>query len=592
MSETALPDCTVPVDPCPHEIQGNDLMITLSERTYRVRGWQKTLNPETLKVNLMVSKGDRFHVDSLDLYQAKARTSFIRQAGTELGVGEDTLKLDLGKVLRKVEGIQSDLLADTLGKKDTRPPMSREEREAALELLQSPDLVKRVLHDFEALGVVGEESNKLTGYLAAVSRLLDRPLALLIQSASAAGKTSLMDAVLEFMPEEDLVRYSAMTSQSVFYLGNRDLSHKVLAIAEEEGARNASYALKLLQSEGKVTMASTGKDATTGMLVTQDYTVEGPVMLFLTTTAIDLDEELLNRCLVLTVDESREQTRAIHSRQRSRETLEGFLGRQNRDRLLTLHRNAQRLLEPLAVVNPYADQLSFRDDQTRSRRDHLKYLTLIRSIALLHQHQREVKLLLHEGQELRYIEVMPSDIALANDLAQEVLGRSLDELLPQTRKLLALLCTWVTSECGRLGVPQGDLRFTRKQLRDALKWGDTQLKVHLARLVELELLLIHRGKQGRSYSYELVYQGEDADGRARMLGLIDCTQLAAPTPITRSKRSQSAGHGRGSVGHRSGDGRGHETAPEPKPLKASLPLRASDDQKGAPGVSPKSGGVR
>lgn len=338
--------------------------------------------------------------------------------------------------------------------------------------------------------------------------------------------------------------------------------------------------------------ASTGKDATTGLLVTQDYTVEGPVTLFLTTTAIDLDEELLNRCLVLTVDESREQTRAIHSRQRSRETLEGFLGRQKRDRLLTLHRNAQRLLEPLAVINPYADQLSFRDDQTRSRRDHLKYLTLIRTIALLHQHQREVKLLIHEGQELRYIEVQPSDIALANDLAQEVLGRSLDELMPQTRKLLALLCTWVTSECGRLGVSQGDFRFTRKQLRDALKWGDTQLKVHLARLVELELLLIHRGKQGRSYSYELVYQGEDADGRARMLGLIDCTQLAAPTPITRSKRSQSAGHGRGSVGHRSGDGRGGETALEPKPLKVSLPLNVSENQKGAPGVSQKSGEVR
>lgn len=592
MSEAMPAEVSPQGDPLPHEIQGNDLMITLGDRTYRVRGWQKTLNPESLKVNLMVSKGDRFHVDSLDLYQAKARTSFIRQAGNELGTGEDVLKLELGKVLRKVEGIQADLLADTLGKKDTRPPLSPEERTAALELLQTPDLLNRVLRDFEALGVVGEESNKLTGYLAAVSRLLDRPLALLIQSASAAGKTSLMDAVLELMPEEDLVRYSAMSSQSVFYLGNKDLSHKILAIAEEEGARNASYALKLLQSEGKVTMASTGKDANTGMLVTQDYTVEGPVMLFLTTTAIDLDEELLNRCLVLTVDESREQTRAIHSRQRSRETLEGFLGRQSKERLLTLHRNAQRLLEPLAVINPYADQLSFRDDQTRSRRDHLKYLTLIRSIALLHQHQREVKLLLHEGQELRYIEVMPSDIALANDLAQEVLGRSLDELLPQTRKLLGLLYAWVCDECEQACIPQSDFRFSRKRLREALRWGDTQLKVHLSRLVELELLLIHRGKQGRSYSYELIYQGEDADGRAKLLGLIECSQLAAPAPVFRGKRANQAGHGRGSVGHRSGGGRGSETTLEPKLLKASLPVVLPIDANGTSGVSQNTGEVR
>ena len=48
-------------------------------------------------------------------------------------------------------------------------------------------------------------------------------------------------------------------------------------------------------------------------------------MIFLTTTAIDLDEELLNRCLVLTVDEDREQTQAIHQMQREAQTLEGLL---------------------------------------------------------------------------------------------------------------------------------------------------------------------------------------------------------------------------------------------------------------------------
>ena len=50
-----------------------------------------------------------------------------------------------------------------------------------------------------------------------------------------------------------------------------------------------------------MTIASTGKDPMTGQLVTQEYRVEGPVMLFLTTTAIDIDEELLSRCLVLTI---------------------------------------------------------------------------------------------------------------------------------------------------------------------------------------------------------------------------------------------------------------------------------------------------
>jgi hypothetical protein len=88
--------------------------------------------------------------------------------------------------------------------------------------------------------------------------------------------------------------------------------------SRRKGASRASYALKLLQSEGELTIASDGEGPKTGKLVTREYRVEGPVMLFLTTTAIELDEELLNRCLVLTVDEEREQTRAIHRLQRQR----------------------------------------------------------------------------------------------------------------------------------------------------------------------------------------------------------------------------------------------------------------------------------
>jgi DNA primase catalytic core len=550
MAMPASPKPPAPGDDLAHEIQGKDLLLTLEERRYRVRGWEKPLNPETLKVNLMVTKGARFHVDTLDLYQAKARAAFIRQAGLELSESEDRLKLELGKVLRKVEALQADQLAQALAAKEQRPSLTQAEHAEALGLLQAPGLVDRILRDFDALGIVGEHSNKITGYLAAVSRLLDRPLALLIQSASAAGKSSLMDAVLDLLPEEDVIRYSAMSGQSLFYMGDRALQHKVLAIAEEEGARQAGYALKLLQSEGRVTMASTGKDPATGMLATHDYTVEGPVMLFLTTTAIDLDEELLNRCLVLTVNESREQTRAIHSIQRQRETLEGLLAKTSRDGLLALHRNAQRLLRPLAVVNPYADQLSFRDDQTRSRRDHVKYLTLIRSIALLHQFQREVK----SHGELRYIEVVPADIELANQLAQEVFSRTVDELLPQTRKLLTLLHGWVAGECERRGLVQGEFSFTRRQAREAVGWGDSQLKIHLDRLMELEFLLARRGRQGQTYSYELLYQGEDAEGRARLLGLIDCASLR-PAVTTATSRGQ-APTSRGEEGHFSAPSRG------------------------------------
>jgi hypothetical protein len=70
------------------------------------------------------------------------------------------------------------------------------------------------------------------------------------------------------------------------------------------------------------------------------------------------------------------------------------------------------------------------------RRDHEKYLTLIDTLTLLHQHQRELKSAEHEGERIEYVEVTLSDIEVANNLAHEALGRSLDEFSPQTRRLL------------------------------------------------------------------------------------------------------------------------------------------------------------
>ncbi len=385
------------------------------------------------------------------------------------------MRRSLGQVLLAVEQGQQQ---DTSGTEPRVPAMGIAEREAALALLQDPYLTARITADLAACGVVGESTNLLAGYLAAVSRKLPKPLAVLIQSSSAAGKSSLMEAVLNLIPEEERIQYSAMTGQSLFYLGETNLQHKILAIAEEEGVRQAAYALKLLQSDGELTMASTGKDEATGNLVTKSYTVKGPVMLMLTTTAIDVDEELLNRCLVLTVNESREQTEAIHALQRQKQTLEGLLAENERDSLMQLHQNAQRLLKPLNVVNPYASQLTFLSDKTRTRRDHMKYLTLIQSIALLHQYQRDIKTAEHRGKTLEYIEVSKDDIRLANQLAHEILGRTLDEMPPQTRKLLLL----ITADGERDGCLRQqalrEVRFTRRDIRDFTQWSDNQLKVH------------------------------------------------------------------------------------------------------------------
>jgi hypothetical protein len=554
---------------------GEQVVMRLGDREYRVRGLEKNLSYEQLKVVLRVTRGERFYLDTVDLVSARQRAHFVKEAAKDLEMKEDAVKRDLGRIHLKLEELQDAEIQKALepAAKTTAPAMTEAERAEAMGLLHDPRLLERIVEDFDRCGVVGEHTNKLTGYLAAVSRKLERPLAVIVQSSSAAGKSALMEAILAFVPPEERVKYSAMTGQSLFYMGETDLKHRILAIAEEEGAERAAYALKLLQSEGELTIASTGKDPTTGRLVTHEYRVEGPVMIFLTTTAVDVDEELLNRCLVLTVDEDREQTRAIHELQRRAETLEGLLGQRDSERIRTLHRNAQRLLRPLLVANPFARELTFLDDRTRTRRDHVKYLTLIRTVALLHQHQRPVRSVTRresgDGREqlVEYIEVTPSDIAAANHLAHEVLGRTLDELSPQTRRLLEVVHGMVTERCLQLEMDQADYRFTRRDVRRYSGWSDFQVRTHLAKLADLEYVLVHHGGRGQSFVYELLYDGKGMDGKPFLMRLLDVAELGYGC-------DEKNEHPRADPEHRRGT---HEGSSSPHRASNEPPTRAAID---------------
>jgi hypothetical protein len=505
----------------------------MGDRENRIGGLEKNNSADVLKVAVRLRVGEEFHLDSFDMARDGERRRFVERASEETRLEKELIKRDLGKLLLLLEQTQADRITAALTPTGPRvPEMSADERNEALAFLKSPELIAQIGMAFEACGLVGEDANRLAAYLACTSRKLDKPLAVIIQSTSAAGKSTLMEAVLAMLPEEERIKYSAMTGQSLYYLGETNLKHKVLAIVEEEGAEKAGYALKLLQSEGELTIASTGKDPTTGRMETQEYHVEGPVMIFLTTTAVEIDEELLNRCLILTVDESREQTARIHTLQRKARTLEGLVAREEKKDLLRVMRNAQRLLMPLAVVNPFADELTFTSDRTRTRRDHEKYLTLIDAIALLHQHQRTPESREVKGRSVPFIRATLDDIALANRLAPELLGRSLDELPPQTRRVFETIKAIVRERCDREKIEQRIAFFSRREIRDRLGWGVTQIRAHLERLRDLEYIEARFGHVGKSYQYELVTDCRETADKAH-IGLLDIEKLRLRHPTCR-----------------------------------------------------------
>jgi len=186
--------------------------------------------------------------------------------------------------------------------------------------------------------------------------------------------------------------------------------------------------------------------------------------------------------------------------------------------------NAQRLIKPMRIANPYAKHLTFTSGRTRTRRDHEKYLTLIDTIALLHQHQRKPIIHTLGDKQIEMLPVTLDDIEAANTLAPEVLGRSLDELPPQTRRLLDYIKKLIREKMEIKGERQEVLSFSRRELRDQTGWSEFQVRMHLERLDSMEYVAKRSGKQGSLYKYELLADAKE-ETKAYHIGLIDTEKL-------------------------------------------------------------------
>lgn len=509
--------------------------IHLGLRRYEIRGLEK--GPRKLKATVRVERAGKLHVDTLDFYSARWRRQLAQDLTRILDESAETIESDITKLITICEEHQpGSATVENVQPVESMPAQARAEAEA---FGQSATLLEQILSDFERCGLVGEKPNKLLCYLAAISRKMDKPLSVLILSSSGAGKTTLQDTALQFCPPEDLVKLTSLSGKALFYKERSSLKHKVLALEEGDGAQEAMYALRNLISAGELVTEATIKDLVTGKLVTMENRVEGPTTVFLTTTDPEIDPETRSRFFVTSVDESREQTQAILAFQRQRQTLAGLVTLIDAEPVLQKHRNFQRLLKPLAVVNPYADQLSYGDDRLQGRRDQPKYLNLIKTVSFLRQMQKPVKLWGINGQARPYIEVEREDIRLANQLATELLGHSLDELSRPSFELLMLLEKMARGQSAEAAKKESSHSsrcsggphasgFSRREIREFTGWSNARVHRYLKELVELEYVLIENGRNGLLHRYRLAYDGQGKDGSKFLLGLQSVDQLREP----------------------------------------------------------------
>jgi DNA primase len=458
------------------------LVLSREGRTYRARAYPLQLG--RLRATVKVEAGERFHVDTLDLYASRSRAEFARRAGKALGAEVDVVESDLLALLVEAEKAASEEKPE--GEAQSPPPMSETERAEGLQLLSRPDLLDQVAADIDALGYVGEETNKRLLYLVAISRKLPDPLSAVILSQSGAGKSGITEVIERLTPPEDVVLLTRLTPQSLYYTPAGFLDRKLVIVEERYGSIEADYSIRVLQSRKKLIAAAPVKDPQTGNMKTKVFTVEARAAFIEATTASAVNHENATRCFELTMDESKEQTERIHARMSLLRTERGLALRQEADALARRHWNVQRLLDPLPVVIPFADKLTFPSAWLRTRRDYARFLNLIEVSAFLHQHQRE-----RRGGA---IVAALADYATAYALAAEILADTLADLKKPLREAYTRIRELSLERQGPL---------TRSEIREALAVPDSTVRRWLGDLVELEYLEADAGKQGKPARYTL-----------------------------------------------------------------------------------------
>ena len=167
----------------------------------------------------------------------------------------------------------------------------------------------------------------------------------------------------------------------------------------------------------------------------KEVRAEGPTCFISTTTDMVLDPQLETRTLTLSVDESEEQTKRIHELQALFDK-KPWLKEEIRRRAEVI-RNVIKLghHSPVYVVIPFSDRINFPVSDQRTRRDRVKFTTLIKASAYLHEEMRPR--IMYRGKE--YIIAFPADFYIAKELSQKILRETLLGL-PKTLERVLKVC--------------------------------------------------------------------------------------------------------------------------------------------------------
>ncbi len=367
---------------------------------------------------------DILHHAKVNLDLPKARTEFVEALtkGRE-GIDPAPLEKELLRIIAELKSRPTDP-AETPPQPDGQElllKMPQAVRDEARAMLESSDLLGRCYQDISALGVAGEGELVATIYLVGVSRLLPKPLSVIVQAPSSTGKSYTVEKTTSPFPPETIIHATSLTANALYYMPPGSLRNKLVVAGErsrrqDDDTAEVTRALREMQSAGRLTKAVPQKNKD-GKIETEIIVQEGPIGYIETTTLSQIFDEDLNRCLLLHADERESQTRNIVGR-----LAKGYSGaiRPNTQAILDRHHALQRMLQQRPVAVPFAEQLAerFPTERVEARRAFPHLIGMIQACALLHQYQRQIDA---DGQIVATVQ----DYEMARHLCRSPLARQL-----------------------------------------------------------------------------------------------------------------------------------------------------------------------
>jgi DNA primase len=460
---------------------------------------------DRLQVSLMIEASQQRNYgryrNRLDLYENKQVERMAREAAEKLNLRADLLELDLYRL--------TDLLEDhreqQTGNPSDKPKVILDNTVTGQckDFLSKPNLIKRFNDLIGRAGVIGEENNRVFLFCIAASCGMPDTLHALIQGSSGSGKTHLLVKISSFIPGEDVKRFTRVTESSFYNYGMYDLKNKLICLEDLDGMKEeAQLAFRELQSREMLSSSTTGQDEK-GNNRAYEKIVYGPIASMACTTKGEIYEDNMNRCFLIAVDETREQTQHIIQYQNRKAS--GKIDGQEEKKITEFIQNCVRMLKPCEVINPYADKVQLPQEAHKIRRLNDLYQSFVKQMTLMNQYRRK------KDQKGRLI-TEKEDLQVAAEIMFDSIVLKIDELDGSLRLFYEQLKDYIKGK----GNAYESYSFGQREIRQALNVSKTQLHRYIHDLLNLEYIQQTGGYANRGYQYKVTWWDDIKAIRAKV----------------------------------------------------------------------------